>query len=463
MTPDFLAALHGLLDPSQILRGDEASPWLAEQRGRYHSLAVPVVFPRSTAEVAAVVRLCAAHAVSIVPQGGNTGLVGGSVVTDTRQILLNLRQMQTIRDLDPVNFTMTVEAGCTLAAVKAAAAQKQRLFPLGLAVADTCQIGGNIASNAGGVNVLKYGTMRELVLGLEVVLPDGTLLSDLARLRKNNTGIDLKQLFIGSEGALGIITAAVLKLWPQPRQERTPWLGFDSLAAAMQGFVRIREQADDSLAAFELMSAASLALVAAHRPALTVPGMAPWAALVSLVSGQADGGALARLAAGLGHLPGVITAHLATSDSERDHLWHIRRALPWVQREAGGSIKHDVSVPLSAIAAFVAEADAAVAACIPGARPVTFGHAGDGNMHYNILQPEGADTAAFLARWEEVNTMVHRIALHHGGSFSAEHGIGLAKIAALRQAGNSVALDLRRQLKVLLDPAGRMNPGKGIA
>jgi len=396
-----------------------------------------------------------------VPQGGNTGLVGGSVTTGSRQILLNLCRMQAIRDLDPVNFTMTVEAGCTLAAVKTAAAGVNRLFPLGLSVAGSCQIGGNIASNAGGVNVLRYGMTRDLVLGLEAVLPDGTMLSELTRLRKNNIGIDLKQLLIGSEGALGIITAAVLRLWPLPRSVATLWLGFDSLAAAMRGFVRVREAAGETLTAFELMSAAGIAVVEQYRPGLAPPLRAPWGALVALGS-ERVGDNLAALASHLGQLPEVTAARIAASAAEAEGFWAIRRELPWVQRDAGGSIKHDIAVPLSAIAAFVAEADAAVAQLMPGARPVTFGHAGDGNLHYNILQPEQADRDAFLARWAEVNAVVHAIALRYGGSISAEHGIGLAKKAELRQALSSESLALRHRLKQALDPQGLMNPGKGL-
>ena len=462
MMSDFLTKLRALLAPAHILTGADATPYLAEQRGRYTSLPVPIVLPGSTAEVAAVLRLCAVHGVTVVPQGGNTGLVGGSVATDSRQILLNLQRMQAVRDIDPANFTMTAEAGCTLAAVKAAAAGVNRLFPLGLSVAETCRIGGNIASNAGGVNVLRYGTTRELVLGLEVVLADGTVLSELTRLRKNNIGIDLKQLFIGSEGTLGVITAAVLKLWPRPRSETALWLGFDSVAAAMRSFVQVREEAGETLAAFELMSAASVALVEQYRPHLAAPVRAPWGALVALASERA-GDDLDRLANHLACLPGVTAARIAGNTAEAEGFWTIRRELPWVQREAGGSIKHDIAVPLSAIAPFIAEADAAIAQLVPGARPVTFGHAGDGNLHYNILQPEHADRAAFLKRWAEVNHHVHAIAVRYGGSISAEHGIGLAKKAELRQAVAVESLRLRQRLKQALDPQGLMNPGKGLS
>jgi FAD/FMN-containing dehydrogenase len=461
VTADFHAALADLLLPEQILAGSAAAPYHHEQRGRYASAPVPVLLPDSTAQVAAIVRLCAAHGVGVVPQGGNTGLVGGSVATAARQIILNLARMNRIRDLDPANFTLTAEAGCTLAAIKAAAAGVGRLFPLGLAVAAECQIGGNIASNAGGVNVLRYGMTRDLVLGLEAVLPDGTVLSELTRLRKNNVGLDLKQLLIGTEGTFGIITAAVLKLWPQPRSTATLWLGFATLDAAMRAFVQVREEAGETLSAFELMSAASVTLVERFRPQLPPPVRAAWGALVSLESARA-GDDLAALARQLAAMPNVTSAATAPDAATAEAFWAIRRALPWVQREAGGSIKHDIAVPLSAIAAFVAEADAAVTQLVPGAQPVTFGHAGDGNLHYNILQPEQADRAAFLARSAEVNAAVHAIVRRYDGSISAEHGIGLAKKAALRQSVAAESLVLRRQLKQAIDPQGMMNPGKGM-
>jgi FAD/FMN-containing dehydrogenase len=444
----------------------EMAPYLVEERGLYHGAALLVARPASTAEVAAVVRLCAETQTPIYPQGGNTGLCGGAVPDeDGRGIVLSLGRMKRVREIDPVNYTITVEAGAILAEVQRAAADVDRLFPLSLGAEGSCQIGGNLSTNAGGIAVLRYGNMRDLTLGLEVVLADGTVWDGLRGLRKDNTGYDLKQLFIGAEGTLGIITAATLKLFPRPREIETAFLGLARVGDAMTLFARARAATGDQLTAFELVPRIGLDIAMAHIPGVHDPlaRAHPWYVLMEMSSSQAESGLRGAIEALLAEAMAqglVEDGTIAASAGQARELWRIREGMVEAQKHIGAGIKHDVAVPVSKVATFIAEASAAVAARYPGIRLIPFGHVGDGNIHFNLAQPLGADGAAFLAQWSAVNHIVHDIAASLGGSISAEHGIGRLKVDELPRYKPAAALTLMRQVKTALDPQGIMNPGK---
>jgi FAD/FMN-containing dehydrogenase len=420
--------------------------------------------PATTEEVARVVRICAETATGLVPQGGNTGLVGGQIPKEG-EVLVSLKRMNRIRALDPANDTVTAEAGCILAAVQARAAEADRLFPLSLAAEGSCTIGGNLSTNAGGTNVLRYGTARDLVLGLEVVLPDGRVFDGLKGLRKDNTGYDLKQLFIGAEGTLGVITAAVLKLFPRPRAQAAAFLGLARVEHAISLLTLARALSGDQVTAYELMSRRGLDFVLKHLPGARDPLGAryPWYVLLELSSGEAADTLRATLERLLedAHAHNLVEdAVLADSEAQRLALWRLRDSLSEIQKHEGGSIKCDISVPVSAVPQFIARATAAAETLVPGIRPVPFGHIGDGNVHFNLSQPEAADKAEFLARWDELSEIVHGVALALGGSISAEHGVGLMRRAEIARVKDTVTLDLMRALKAALDPKGIMNPGK---
>jgi FAD/FMN-containing dehydrogenase len=456
-----VGASHVVTDPT------DTAPHLEERRGLYHGRTPAVVKPKTTAEVAAILRLADAEGLKIVPQGGNTGLVGGQTPSAAGdEIVLSLLRLDRIREVDPTSETMTVEAGVTLAAVQAAAAAVDRLFPLSLASEGSCTIGGNLATNAGGSAVIAHGNARDLVLGLEVVLADGRVLDGLGKLRKDNTGYDLKHLFMGSEGTLGVITAAVLKLFPRPRAIATAFVATPSPAAAVDLLGRARTAFGGDLTAFELMSRFGLDLVLTHLPGARDPiaGRHAWYALVE-VSSTTTGDLAARLETFLGdamEAGEVADGTIAESLDRRAALWRLRESLSDVQRLEGGSIKHDVSVPIAAVPQVIAEGIAAAERVVPGIRPVPFGHLGDGNIHFNFSQPVGADKDAYLARWDEVNRAVHGVVLAHGGSISAEHGIGRLKRELLAEVEDPVALAVMRALKATLDPKGLLNPGKVI-
>jgi FAD/FMN-containing dehydrogenase len=442
------------------------APYLVEERGTYRGAARLVVRPASTEEVAAVVRLCAAAGTPIFPQGGNTGLCGGAV-PDPRGdgIVLSLGRMNRVRAIDPVNHTITVEAGAILAQVQRAAAEADRLFPLSLGAEGTCQIGGNLSTNAGGIAVLRYGNMRELTLGLEVVLPDGAVWDGLKGLRKDNTGYDLKQLFIGGEGTLGIITAATLKLFPRPREVETAFLGLARVEDAMALFARARGATGDQLTAFELIPRIGLEIAMAHVPGVHDPLARAhrWYVLLEMSSSQAESGLRAAFEAFLATAMSeglVEDGTIAASAAQARELWRIREGMVEAQKQIGAGIKHDVSVPVSSVAEFIAAAADAVGRLYPGARPIPFGHVGDGNIHFNIAQPVGAAPAGFLAETGPINRIVHDIAARLNGSISAEHGIGLLKRDELPRYKSKVALELMRRIKAALDPDGIMNPGK---
>ncbi len=444
---------------------DRIAPFLREHRGLYQGETALFVQPASTEQVAKVVRICAQHRIAIVPQGGNTGLVGGQIpFPGTHAILLNLSRMNRVRAIDPDNDTITVEAGCTLAALQAAAETAGRLFPLSLASEGSCQIGGNIATNAGGNAVLRYGNMRELVLGIEAVLPDGRVWNGLRGLRKDNTGYDLKQLFIGGEGTLGIVTAAVCKLFPRPRTVATALVAVPDVAAAVSLFGRLKQTSGDRLTAFELIPRIGIDFVTRHIPGARDPltKAVDWYVLAELSSaGEEDlrhrleAALAAALEEGL-----ASDAAIAESGAQASALWALRENLSDVQKLEGGSIKHDISVPISAIPAFITEASKAVTAALPGIRPVPFGHIGDGNVHFNLSQPPAMDREAFLDRWAEFNRIVHDIAAGLGGSISAEHGLGFMKRDEITHYKSAVEIDMMRAVKRALDPQNIMNPGK---
>ena len=446
----------------------EQEPYLTEARRLWRGATRLVVHPASTAEVAAVVRICAEARLPIVPQGGNTGLVGGGVPPeDGDNIVLALGRMNRIRAIDPVNFTMTVEAGCILAQLQEAAAEIDRLFPLSLGAEGSCQIGGNLSTNAGGIAVLGYGNTRELTLGLEVVLPDGQVWDGLRGLRKDNTGYDLKQLFIGAEGTLGVITAATVKLFPKPREIETVFLGLTRVEDVMVLFARARAATADQLTAFELIPRAALGLALAHVPG-TIDPLAlhhPWYVLIEMSSSQTESGIrglLERLLESAFEEGLVADGVIAESGAQAKELWRIREAIVEAQLYSG-SIKHDVSVPVSRVADFIIRASDSVTDRLPGIRPIAFGHVGDGNIHFNLTQPEGADTAAYLARWQEFNDIVHGVVRDLHGSISAEHGVGRLKRDEITHYKSPIEIELMTRVKRALDPGNIMNPGKLVS
>ena len=443
----------------------DIEPHLIEGRGLYRGASPALLRPGTTAEVAACVRIAGKYGLPVVAHGGNTGLVGGGVPKDA--LVLSLDRLNRIRDIDPANMTLTAEAGCILQSVQAAAAGVDCLFPLSLGAEGSCTIGGNLSTNAGGTQVLRYGNMRELALGLEVVLADGRVLNDLNRLRKNNTGYDLRNLFIGAEGTLGIITAAVLKLYPRPKVRATAWVGVRSAADGLKLFERFRKTAGDTLTGFEFIYSVVFEFVLRHSPGVKPPlaEAHPYYALIEMTSPDAAldlGARMEELLSEAFEADLVQDATIAANEAQANTLWLIRERMSDAQKYEGGSIKHDVSVPVSRVAGFL---DVATAACekeMPGIRVAAFGHFGDGNIHFNLSQPVGMDKAAYLAEWARFNRIVHDIVMGMGGSFSAEHGIGLIKKDELLHYKDAVALDLMRTLKRALDPGNILNPGKVI-
>ena len=443
----------------------EIAPHLEEWRGKYHGHSPVLLKPDSAAQVSAALRICHETGTAVVPQGGNTGLVGGQIPFHG-EVLLSTRRLNKVRSIDESGMTMMVEAGVALAEVQYQAAERHLLFPLSLASEGSCSIGGNIATNAGATHVLRYGMTRALVLGLEVVLPDGTVLDMLRALAKDNSGYDLKQVFIGSEGTLGVITAATLKLFPKPDASITALAAVPSPAAAIQLLGAMQSQTGGLLSAFELLPRIALELVTRHidgtRDPLAAPS--PWYVLIEATGGRhanleasfADGLA-AAVTAGL-----VSDAVVASSATQAAALWKLRESISEAQKREGSSIKHDIAVPVAAIPAFLAKATLAVNAIVPGARPVSFGHLGDGNIHFNFNAPGAGNDPEFLARWDEVQQVVHDIVKEFGGSISAEHGIGVMKVGSLPRYKSHEELDAVRALKTAFDPKNILNPGKVI-
>jgi FAD/FMN-containing dehydrogenase len=467
---DALARLQKLLgDKGFIADAAGMEPFLREERGTYHGAAKAVLRPISTEEVSAIVKLCAEAKLPIFPQGGNTGLAGGAVPwEDGHGVVLSLSRMNRVREIDPIDYSITVEAGVILADVQKAAEGVDRLFPLSLGAEGSCQIGGNISTNAGGIQVLRYGNTRSLVLGLEVVLPDGRVWHGLRALRKDNTGYDMKQLFIGGEGTLGIITAATLRLFPLPKAVETALLGLTRVEDAMELFSRARKASGDQLTAFELMSRFGIDMALKHVTGIVdpLPTIFPWYVLLEVSSSEAQSGLLETLERFLSDSmeAGLINdGVIAKSGMQARDLWRIREGLVEAQKYEGASVKHDISVPVSKVANFITSAHAAIEEWMPGIRPNAFGHVGDGNIHYNIHQPVAAEKAAFLARQTELNRIVHDIAVGLNGSISAEHGIGRLKVGELAHYKEPLELEMMRRVKQALDPGGIMNPGKILA
>jgi FAD/FMN-containing dehydrogenase len=451
--PIVLERLAEIVGKSHVLTAaEDTRPYLTDWRRQFSGAAECVVRPGSTAEVSRVVALCAREGVAIVPQGGNTGLSGGSVPTGGQpEIVLALGRMNRIRTLDPLNDTITVEAGCVLAAIQAAAAEAGRLFPLSLAAEGSCQIGGNLSTNAGGVNVLRYGNARALVLGLEVVLPDGRVWDGMRGLRKDNTGYDLKQLFLGAEGTLGIITAAVLRLHPRPSAAATAWIALASPRAAVELLALLHERLGERISAFELVSRQCLDAVLAHVPDARDPlrAKSPWYVLAEF----GDSGTSAELQERVAQALEEREAVIAQSGEQARALWRLRESVPEAQFS---NVKHDIAVPVSKIPEFIDKADAALAAAFPDVRVFCFGHVGDGNLHYNV------GPQSLMPRRAAVNRIIYDLVTAFGGSISAEHGLGQLRREEAQRTKTAVEMDLMRSLKRALDPKGLMNPGKVI-
>ena len=463
-----LERLRQIVGEAHVLTEGDLVAYEQDWRRRVRGKSLAVVRPASTAEVAAVVRECAAAGTSIIPQGGNTGLSVGSTPDDSgTQVVLSLTRMNAVRNIDRDNLSFTVEAGCILQSLQELAEKEGLLFPLSLAAEGSCTIGGNLGTNAGGTQVVRYGNTRELCLGLEVVTPQGEIWDGLKGLRKDNTGYDLRDLFIGSEGTLGIITAATMKLFPQPAAQLTAFAAVPSMEAAVRLLGLAHQHLAAGLTGFEVMGRFALSLVVKHMPQLRVPfadmAEAPYCVLLENSDSESEAHARARFEhlLELAFEEGcVLDAVVAESMAQAHDLWHIRESIPLAQAEEGLNIKHDISIQASRIPAFVEHADAVLQREIPGVRLVNFGHLGDGNLHYNVQVPEGEDGKTFLRDKEDlVNTLVYDAVAQFGGSFSAEHGVGALKADKLAHYKSPVALGMMRAIKQALDPQGLMNPG----
>ncbi len=469
VTSDVIERFKSAIGAAGVI--DDASDmaaYLVDERKLFRGKAPLVLRPASTEEVATVVSICAGSGIGVVPQGGNTGLCGGSVPDESgKQVVLSLARMNRIRELDPVNYTLTAEAGCVLADIQGAAREADRLFPLSLAAEGSCQIGGNLSTNAGGIAVLRYGNARELVLGLEVVLPEGKIWNGLRRLRKDNTGYDLKQLFLGAEGTLGVITAAVLKLFPLPKETCTALIAFRDPSAATELLAKLREASGDAVTSFEYIHRQCMDLVIRHMPGQNDPFDHRYQhyALVELSASRSGAGLdqiLESVCAEGFENGALLDAVIASSESQRQQLWSIRESIPEAQNHAGACIKHDVSVPISSVPEFLGRGTKLLTDAYHEAQVIAFGHMGDGNIHFNLQQPEGEDPNAFMKEAPRITKAVHDLAIEFEGSFSAEHGIGVLKRKDLYGYKSDVEIEMMKSLKKALDPKGIMNPGKVI-
>ena len=467
--PALLDRFAAIVGPGHALAGPaDVAPFVSERRGLWHGRTPLVLRPGSVEEVSRILALATETRTPVVPQGGNTGLVGGQIPgPEGREIVLALSRLNRIREIDPLSNTVTVEAGVILQTLQEAANAVDRLFPLSLGAQGSCQIGGNLSSNAGGTGVLAYGNARELCLGVEVVLPTGEILDDLRKLRKDNTGYDLKNLFVGAEGTLGVITAAVLKLFPKPKGREVAWVAVPSPEAALALFSRALDRAGSGLTAFELVADIVVDFAVRHGPGAVraLDARSPWYVLVEISSGRSpeDARDLVEQILGEGMEQGWATdAVIAASLAQAAAFWRLRESLSDSQKPEGASIKHDIAVPVAMIPAFIEEAARAVASVSPAARVVCFGHMGDGNLHYNVSQPVDASPQAFLALYPSMNKAVHDVVRAMNGSISAEHGIGRLKRDELIATAPPVAIELMRRIKAAFDPAAIMNPGKVI-
>jgi FAD/FMN-containing dehydrogenase len=463
LSPELIARFKSIVgEKYAVTDAADIAPYVTEERNLFHGHSPLILRPGSTAEVSAICKLATEHRIALVPQGGNTGLVGGQT-PHHGEVVISMRRMDKIREIDTASNTMTCEAGVILQNAQQRAADADRLFPLSLGAEGSCTIGGNLSTNAGGTAALAYGVAREMALGLEVVLADGRVLNGLSKLKKDNTGYDLRNLFIGAEGTLGIITAATLKLFPKPRAVETAFVGLKSPADALRLLEISRDEAAGSLTSFELLADIAVDFSVRHGIDVRHPlsGKHPWYVLMELSPPRDDARATLEAILARGMEDGIVDdAVIAANLGQRSAFWKLRDEMSAAQKPEGGSIKHDISVPVAAVPDFIAEADAAVVKLMPGARPVPFGHLGDGNIHYNVSQPVGGNTADFMARWHEVNAVVFAIVLRMGGSISAEHGIGVLKRDELPEVKDKVAIELMRGIKAMLDPLGIMNPGK---
>jgi len=445
---------------------EDVAPFLSDFRRLYHGATPLVLLPRNVDQVAQILRVCNREEVAVVPHGGNTGYCGGATPDEAgSQIVLSLRRLNRIRQIDAANYSMIIEAGCTLAAAQAAAREADRLFPLSLGSEGTAQIGGNLSTNAGGTAVLRYGMMRDLVLGLEVVLADGRVLEALKSLRKDNTGYDVKSLFVGAEGTLGVITAACLKLFPQPADSATALVGIDSPQHALDLLADLRTAAGDQVTSFELMPRLAVQLTVKHVPGVADPlsQNAPWYLLIELTSPNPRQDLATLLTATLEEAAArgaVVDAMFATSMAQAQAMWKLRESVPEAQRHHGASLKHDVSVPVSAIPTLISQGSALVRRLAPEGDVISYGHAGDGNLHFNVSQKAGADVKSFIARGPVLELAMFDLVESLGGSISAEHGIGRLKAAEFARRADPVELAVMHELKRALDPKGIMNPGK---
>ncbi len=469
LSPELQRNFIEILGPDGVLQDAAATaPYLTDWRKLYRGAAIAVLRPRNADEVSRIVRLCAERSIGIVPQGGNTGLVGGATPSAAgTEIVLSLARMNRIRSVDAENFTATVEAGTILQHVQEAAAAADRLFPLSLGAEGQCQIGGNISTNAGGIAVLRYGNMRELVLGLEVVLPSGEIWGGLRALRKDNTGYDLKQIFIGAEGTLGVVTAAVLKLFPKPVEKATAFAATPDPARALELLAACRAASGDNVTSFELLPRFAIDLALKHVPGSVDPLQtpSPWYLLIEMTATAPNAGLREALEKTLeaALTDGLIAdATIAESEAAARRLWHLREAVVEGQRLEGASIKHDIAVPVATVARFLEEGVREMVAAMPAVRPVPFGHLGDGNIHFNLMQPVGMSGEAFLERGRALTTLVHDRVAALGGSISAEHGLGQLRRGEITRYKSATELALMRSLKAALDPRGIMNPGKVV-
>lgn len=461
MSNIFLQELTEIVGPENILlKEEEMEPLLKERRGLYTGSCLAVILPGSTEEVSGVVKLCNQHTIPFTPQSGNTGLCGGAIPSGG--ILVNLGRMNTIRNIDPLNATLTAEAGCVLASLQDAARQQDLLFTLSSPSENECQIGGNVSTNLGGINVLRYGNTRDLVLGLEVVLPSGDIWHGLRGLRKDNAGYDLKHLFIGAEGTLGIVTAVTLKLYPYPRVQQTAMVATSSLAELMDAFVSVRQHFADNLCGFEIISRIAMEVVCECGKNTEEPfdSTYPWYGLIELNSTDPDLDLLGPLQKLLEESP--FDFRIADGEEEAKELWSLREQISDAQKKKGASIKHDVSLPLNRLVDFIGEATELVKQRIPGVLVCCFGHAGDGNVHFNLTQPADMDGALFLDLWAEINMIVHDVVHRMDGSIAAEHGVGQLKRDELLRYKEPVELEMMRTIKRAFDPGNLSNPGKVI-